>query len=75
MVRPRILTGTMEGCIMHPEARPCFTISEAADYLRISRALLYRLVRQGDIRTTKIGKRTIVRGGELERFLDCQQAA
>jgi excisionase family DNA binding protein len=56
-------------------ARPCFTVSEAAQYLRISRALLYQLIRKGRIRTVKIGARTIVRGAELERFLDQQQAA
>jgi len=55
--------------------QPCFTIGEAAQYLRISRALLYQLIRQGRIRTIKIGTRTIVRGAELERFLDQQQAA
>jgi excisionase family DNA binding protein len=54
---------------------PCFTISEAANYLRISRALLYRLISEGQIHTVKIGKRTIVRGPELERFLDEQQDA
>jgi excisionase family DNA binding protein len=54
---------------------PCFTVSEAAQYLRISRALLYQLIRSGRIRTVKIGTRTIVRGAELGRFLDQQQAA
>lgn len=56
-------------------SRPCFTVSEAAQYLRISRALLYQLIRKGRIKTVKIGARTIIRGPELERFLDQQQAA
>lgn len=55
--------------------RPCFTISEAAQYLRISRALLYRLIHDRRIKTVKVGARTIIRGTELERFLDQQQAA
>jgi excisionase family DNA binding protein len=54
---------------------PCFTIGEAAQYLRISRALLYQLIRKGRIKTVKIGARTIVRGAELERFLDQQYPA
>lgn len=54
--------------------QPCFTINEAAQYLRISRALLYKLIREGRIQTVKINSRTIVRGAELERFLDQQQA-
>ncbi len=55
--------------------RPCFTIREAAQFLRISRTLLYKLIREGRIKTVKIGARRIVRGAELERFLDQQQAA
>jgi excisionase family DNA binding protein len=54
---------------------PCFTVNEATHYLRISRALLYKLIHDGRIRTVKVGTRTIIRGAELERFLDQQQAA
>ncbi len=53
----------------------CFSVNEAAQYLRISRAHLYKLIRDGRIKTVKLGTRTIVRGAELERFLDQQQAA
>jgi len=56
-------------------SRPCFTINEAAQYLRISRALLYELIRDGRIKTVKINSRTIIRDAELERFLNQQQAA
>ena len=52
---------------------PCFTIGEAAHVLRISRALLYKLIRDGRIRTVKVGAR--MRGAELERILDQQPAA
>jgi excisionase family DNA binding protein len=55
--------------------QPCFTINEAAQYLRISRALLYKLIHDGRIKTVKVGARTIIRGAELERFLEQQQAA
>jgi excisionase family DNA binding protein len=53
----------------------CLTIREAAQYLRISRAFLYQLIRNGRIKTVKIGTRTIIRGAELEQFLDQHQAA
>jgi excisionase family DNA binding protein len=56
-------------------SRPCFTINEAAQYLRISRALLYKLIHEGRIKTVKINSRTIIRDAELERFLNQQQAA
>jgi excisionase family DNA binding protein len=55
--------------------QPCFAIGEAAKYLCIFRALLYKLIHEGRIKTVKIGARTIVRGAELERFLNQQQAA
>ena len=55
--------------------QPCFTINEAAQYLRIFRALLYKLIHDGRIKTVKVGARTIIRSAEMERFLDQQQAA
>ena len=61
--------------MLNDPALPCFTISEAAHYLRISRALLYTLILGGRIKTVKIGTRTIVHGAELERLLDQQRAA
>lgn len=54
---------------------PCLSVNEAANYLRVSRALLYKLIHDGRIKTIKIGTRTIIRGAELERFLDQQEAA
>jgi excisionase family DNA binding protein len=55
-------------------ARPCFTIPEAAQHLRISRAFLYKLISARRIKTVKLGTRTIIRGAELERFLDQLEA-
>lgn len=48
----------------------CLNIREAADHLRISRAALYRLMRERRIKPVKIGSRTIFRGSELDRFLN-----
>jgi len=59
----------------HDHLPPCFSVNEASSYLRISRALLYKLIHDGRIKTVKIGTRTIIRGAELERFLDQQQVA
>lgn len=53
----------------------CFTVPEAADYLRISRALVYKLIAAKKLTPIKIGERTIFRGAELERFLDAQSKA
>jgi excisionase family DNA binding protein len=53
----------------------CFTVREAAEYLRISRAMLYKLIHAKQIVPVKIGERTIFRGAELARFLNAAEAA
>ncbi len=52
-----------------------FSIHEAAEHLRISPAMIYKLMHQKKLRKTKIGRRTIFSGAELERFLKDQQRA
>ncbi len=52
----------------------CFIVIEAAEYSRISRALLYSPV-GSRIETVKIGALKIAHAAELERFLDKHQAA
>jgi excisionase family DNA binding protein len=46
-----------------------FSINEAADHLRVSRSFVYKLIKDKALRPVKLGARTIVRGGELLRFL------
>jgi Helix-turn-helix domain len=59
-----------------PEPRPAFALSEsvldirdAAKHLAISESGLYRLARAGRLRISKIGKRSVVTGRELARFV------
>ena len=52
-----------------------FSVSEAAEHLRISRSFLYRLFETGKIKPVKIGKRTIVTGAEIMRFLNAAEDA
>ena len=51
-------------------AETVFTTEEAAEYLRISRAGLYRLVTAKKITSTHIGDRTVFKGRELARYVD-----
>ncbi len=44
-----------------------YTIPETADYLRICRAYVYRLIKRGELRTIKDGKRHLVPGTEIGR--------
>jgi len=46
-----------------------FSVTEAAQYLRVSRSYLYKLFATGSLRPTKLGARTIVRGAEMKRFM------
>lgn len=52
-----------------------FTVAEAAAHLKISRALLYKFIGAGDLRTIKLGTRTLIRGAELDRFVCAAQKA
>lgn len=45
------------------------TVLEAAAYLRISRATLYRLFREGDLQPRKIAGRTLVRREDADALL------
>ena len=46
-----------------------FSVPEAAQHLRISRAFLYQLIANKRIRPFKIGARSLVTGRELSRFV------
>jgi excisionase family DNA binding protein len=38
-----------------------YRVSEAAEALRISRSVVYELIRSGQLRTVKVGRRRLVR--------------
>lgn len=46
------------------------SVNEAARYLSISRANLYRLFKNGDLRPAKVGGRTLVRRVDADRLLE-----
>jgi excisionase family DNA binding protein len=46
-----------------------FSVTEAAQYLRVSRGYMYKLFATGSLRPTKLGARTIVQGSEMKRFM------
>lgn len=46
-----------------------FTVPEAADHLRVSRSYVYELIADRKIRPVKLGKRTLIQGAELRRFM------
>ena len=46
-----------------------FTTTEAAAHLRVSRSYLYELIAAKKLKAVKLGKRTLVQGTELRRFM------
>jgi len=46
-----------------------FEVSEAAQILRMSRALLYNRIHDGSLKPQKDGARTYITGAELERYV------
>ncbi|MFB9983053.1 helix-turn-helix domain-containing protein [Mesorhizobium kowhaii] len=63
--------------IQHTSNSPAvLTVSETAVFFRISRASVWRLLRAGDLKKTRIGGRTLVRRADAEAFLEsCAGAA
>ncbi|GLQ82607.1 hypothetical protein GCM10007881_61300 [Mesorhizobium huakuii] len=46
------------------------TIDETADYLRVCRSTLYKLLRSGDLKHAKVAGRTVIRRVDAETFLE-----
>ena len=46
-----------------------FSIDEAARQLSIGRSSVYALIKTGDIRIVKIGRRTIIPAAEIARII------
>jgi excisionase family DNA binding protein len=46
-----------------------FSIDEAAQYLRVSRAFLYKLLKSGKLVGKKIGSRRLITGSAIQKLL------
>lgn len=51
-------------------ASGAMSLDEAADYLRISRSGVYRLLRSGRLKSARIGGRHLVRRSDVDDLLD-----
>jgi len=45
------------------------TVREVADLMRVSTMTVYRLIRQGDLRATRVGRSYRLRESEVELYL------
>jgi len=53
---------------MH-QARISFGLSEAAGLIGVSASKLRKLIRAGDLKATRIGRRVLLRASEIDRLL------
>lgn len=56
-------------------AHEFLTVDESARLVRISRRTLYRLIERGELSTTKLSRRTVIRRADIDRLFDVPIAA
>jgi excisionase family DNA binding protein len=49
---------------------PVLTIAEAAHYLRVSERLVQRLIADGRLRSTRLGRRVLLRRIDVDAFME-----
>ncbi len=57
---------------MTEDAKPLdevMTIQEVADYLKVTRQTVYKLLKNGNLKAFKIGRSTRILRSELKRFI------
>jgi excisionase family DNA binding protein len=59
---------------MTTEAPMAYRPEEAGRMLGISREMVFKLIRQGELKAFKVGAATVIRAEELRRYLDEQEA-
>lgn len=60
----------MQAPASHSQAADLLTIDEAATALRVSDATVFRLMRRGDLRVVRLGRRTLIERVELDRLIE-----
>lgn len=68
-----------DGARLDPRAfgllKAAYTVRETAGLLSIGRSSLYAVVKRGDLRPVKVGRRTLFLAGDLAAFLGKLRAA
>lgn len=61
-------TGTRQA----PAGRMAFSVEQGAEQIGITRTAFYGLIRTGEIKTFKVGRRRLVTRTELQRFVQAK---
>lgn len=48
-----------------------YTVKNLAKKIQLSESMLWKLIKNGQVKTVKIGRRTLVPASELTRMLTC----
>ena len=56
--------------IAAPESKQAYTVAQFCRQFGVSRSTFYRMIRDGEIRTKKLGARTLVRAEDAKEWLD-----
>lgn len=60
----------MEGVVMQTIERAALSVKEAAERLGISRSMVFKLIKRGELRSVKAGTRTLVPVSATDEFLE-----
>ena len=61
--------GSFRTMTLMPTQDRFLTVREVADLMRVSTMTVYRLIRQGDLRATRVGRSYRLRESEVEGYL------
>jgi excisionase family DNA binding protein len=53
-----------------PPRKAAFTMKEAGEALRVGQTKIYALIKTGELRTRKLGRRRLVLADDLNKFLE-----
>ena len=56
-------------------AKTIYSLDEAAEYLGIGMTMLFELKKRGEIRTFRLGRRTLVHADDLDAFVRAKRTA
>lgn len=65
-----LLSATAAAAAKPKAPETVLTVHEAAERLKISRGLVYAAIKDGTIRSVRIGKRRLIPSSEIQRLID-----
>jgi excisionase family DNA binding protein len=64
----------MQKCF-HSQDRACYSVNETIGLLNMGRTTLYKLIKRGELRKIKLGRKTLIAADDLAALLTKLRAA